>query len=335
MKLMTFKFNGQVKIGAVLPDNYILDLQRAYALYLAETADDLQADKIAQAVIPGNMVEFLRGGEYAQQAALEAFNYTQKKERSLCGINEEWLFYRREDVKILAPLQPETVMGAGPGLEEPDNPQMHRYIEFYLKSAHTVVGPGQPILYLPAQAKYYDCTTELGVIIGKPGRYIPEDKVLEHIYGFTVAHNVYCDRLQVGWEGTMFHVRYSEGTSFDHAAPLGPWIVTKDEVGDPEKLGMQLFVNGLLRDDLNTKDLLRGIKEFVSYCSTFITLDPGVLILSGSPNGPVFGKDHNGRPVIKDLRDNPRYLQPGDLVRSVIEKIGELENPVKEWKGGN
>jgi len=334
MKLVTFKFNGQLKIGAVLQDNYVLDLQRAYALYLAKEEQDLQADGMAQALIPGDMVEFLRGGQLAQEAAQKAYDYAKEQEHSLLGINEEWLFYSLEDVKLLAPLQPLTVIGAGPGLEEPNNQQMHSYIEFYLKSEHTVVGPGAPILYLPEQAQNFDCTVELGVIIGKPGRHIPEDKVMDHIYGFTVAHNVYCEKLQVGWEGTMFHVRYSEGTSFDNACPTGPWIVTKDEVGDPDNLNMLLYVNGKVRDKLNSKDLLRGVKEFVSYCSTFITLEPGLLILSGSSNGPVLGKDADGRPVIKDLRKNPAYLKPGDVVRSVIENVGELENPVVEWKGG-
>ncbi|HHU76562.1 MAG TPA: fumarylacetoacetate hydrolase family protein [Firmicutes bacterium] len=334
MKLTTFKFNGQLKIGAVLADNHILDLQRACALQLAEEEKDLQADGMAQVLIPGNMVEFLRGGKLAQDAARKAYLYAEDLLRTQEGILGEWLFYPLEDVSLRAPLEPLTVIGAGPGLEEADDPQMHNYIEFYLKSGHTVVGPGAPILHLPGQAQNFDCNVELGVIIGLPGRHIPPEKIMEHIYGFTVISNVYCEKLQVGWEGTMFHVRYSEGTSFDNACPTGPYIVTREEVGDPENLEMKLFVNGTLRDSTNTKDLLRGIKEFVSYCSTFITLEPGLLILCGSPLGPVLGKDGDGRPVIKDLRQNPSYLKPGDRVRSVVEKVGALENPVVEWKGG-
>ncbi|MGM0437931.1 MAG: fumarylacetoacetate hydrolase family protein [Bacillota bacterium] len=332
MKYGTFKFNGRKRIGAVC-GNYLVDVQRAYALYLDQKEDDGQADEMAKALIPADFGEFLNSGEKAWEAARKGFEFVKDLEKNILGINEEFIFYNLDDVKILKPYQPKTIMCAGPELEDPENKDMHDYIEFYLKSSHTVIDPGEAIYYEGDHTGRIDCEPELALVMGKKGRFLDEDNVLDHVFGYTVLSDVYSlDRLQVGWEGTMFHVRYGEGESFDNSAPLGPWVVTKDEIENPENLKLKKYVNGELVAESNTSDLLRSVKEFASYCSTFFTMTPDILISTGNPDGVVFGTDDKGVPVIKDMRENPVQLKPGDEVICEVENIAELKNPVVDYK---
>ncbi|HHW01334.1 MAG TPA: fumarylacetoacetate hydrolase family protein [Thermoanaerobacterales bacterium] len=335
MKYATFKFNGMKMIGALL-DEYLVDVQRAYALYLKEVEKDNQADEMARVLIPDDFIEFLEAGEKSWEAAKTAYNFVKDMDKETLGINEEYIFYPLKNVKILEPLRPRTIMAPGPELEDPSDKSMYNYIEFYLKSEHAVVGPGVPIIKESKFTGRIDFEPELALVIGKRGRFLDRENVLDHVFGYTIMNDVYSiDRLVVGWEGTMFHVRYGEGASFDNSAPIGPWIVTKDEIENPENLTLRKYVNGELVDERNTSQLLRSVREFASYCSTYFTLQPGLMIATGYPNGLVFGKDSNNRPVIKDLRKSPRYLNADDRVACEIEGIGRLENLVIEFDGGN
>jgi acylpyruvate hydrolase len=328
LKLVSFKFNGRTKVGAGL-NNIVVDLQAVYAHYLKHVEGDGQADELSAVLIPDNMLDFLRNGERSHEAAKTAFAYASTLEEDCLGINEEFLFYPLEQVKIKPPYQPETVLLAGPGLEDPSDVMMHEYLEFFLKAPHTVVGPEDSILYDANVSEQFDSETHLGVIIGKPGRFIEEEDVRNHIYGYIVVNNIVArDKLQVGWEGWMWHVRYGEGASFDNSAPTGPYIVTKDEVEDHDQLTLRKYVNGQLVEEHRTSDLLRKVDQFVSYLSTFLTLEPGILISTGSPGGWVLGKDEKGNPVIKAGKQETQFLKPGDVVTAEIESVGTLTNPV-------
>jgi acylpyruvate hydrolase len=335
LKYTTFKFNGAKIIGALL-DDHLVDVQRAYALYLSEQEKDNQADEIARVIIPGDFTEFLEAGKRSWEAAKTAYNYVKDMDKETLGINEEYIFYPLKKVKIVEPFRPKSILAPGPELEDPSDKNMHNYIEFYLKSEHAIIGPGEPIKKESESVGRIDFEPELALVIGKKGRFLNEEDILDHVFGYTIVNDVYSiDKLQVGWEGTMFHVRYGEGASFDNSAPIGPWVVTKDEIEDPENLTLRKYVNGELVDERNTSQLLRKVREFASYCSTFLTLQPSLMISTGYPNGPVFGKDSDGKPVIKDLRENPRYLNAGDRVTCEIEGIGKLDNPVIELDRGN
>jgi|GEM_PF-351755 len=332
MKYGTFKFNGKERIGA-LKDNCLVDVQRAYALYLKEEEGDGQADEMARAIISNDFLEFLESGKEAWEAARTGFEYVKDSPKDKLGINEEFIFYNLEDVKILKPYQPKTIMCAGPELEDPENNDMHDYIEFYLKSSHTIIDPGEEIYYEGDHTGRIDFEPELALVIGEKGRFLEEDEILDHVFGYTILTDVYSlDKLQVGWEGTMFHVRYGEGESFDNSAPIGPWVVTKDEIENPENLKLKKYINDELVVESNTSDLLRSVKEFASYCSTFFTMKPEILISTGNPDGVVFGTDDEGIPVIKDVRANKVQLKPGDKVRCEIENIGKIENPVIDYR---
>lgn len=332
MRYSTFKFNGRCKIGALL-DDYLVDVQRAYALFLKEVEKDEQADYIAEAIIPDDFIKFLEAGEKSWEASKSAYEYVKSMDKKTLGINEEFIFYSLADVKLQKPIKPKTIMCAGPELEDPDDEKMYNYLEFFLKAQDTAIAPYAPILKDNALGRM-NCVPELALVFGKKGRFLTENNILDHVFGYTILCDVFSvDRLVVGWEGTMFHVRYGEGASFDTSASIGPWIVTKDEIGNPEDLVMKKYINDELVETTSTKDLLRSVKEFTSYCSIFYTIQPDILVSTGNPNALNFGIDVNGRPVLKDLRNHKTYIEAGDKITCEIEGIGKLENTVVG--GGN
>ncbi len=326
MRIAAFEHDGEWKLGAV-EGHRVADLERAYALYLHEVRGDAQAPDAAGVRIPRDLLAFLRGGERSWEAARQGLEHVSAK-YEVRGLRNGTIWRDLSDVRLLAPLSPETVLCAGPDLDPDSGMDLEGHREFYLKSAHTVIGPGEAVLHQPGGADKLLCEAELGIVLGGSGRHLSPAEAEKIVFGYTVFTDVYdAEKLAVGWEGWHFHNLYGEGASFDTAAPLGPWVVTKDEVGDPTTLEVCLSVNGSERARYRIGELQRGVFEFLSYLSTFFTLEPGILIAGGSPAGPRFGTSPDGYPAI--LNDPVDVLSPDDRIRSEITGIGVLENPGK------
>ncbi len=327
MKIAAFEYDGEWKLGAV-EGGRVADLERAYALYLHEVRGDAQALDVARVRIPRDLLTFLRGGERSMEAARQGLEHVSGKEgEGVMGLRNGAIWRSLADIRLLAPLKPESVICAGPELDPASGMDLEPHRELYLKSAHTLIGPGEAVLHQPGGADKLLCEVELGVVIGGAGRFLSPAEAEEIVFGYTVFTDVYdAEKLAVGWEGWHFHNLYGEGASFDTAAPIGPWVVTKEEAGDPAGLEAGLSVNGSERARFRFGDLQRGVFEFMSYVSTFFTLEPGILIAGGSPAGPRFGATPEGYPAI--LNHPADVLSPGDTIRSEIAGIGVLENPV-------
>ncbi len=183
----------------------------------------------------------------------------------------------------------------------------------FMKPTTTVSGPGDPIS-LPACSRGpevdYEC--ELAVVIGKQGRDIPEDRALEHVFGYTAANDVSARRWQKH-NGT----QWVRGKSFDGFCPLGPALVTPDEIPDPQSLGLRTVLNGQVMQQGNTSDMIFTVAQVVSFLSQDTTLLPGTVILTGTPPGVGFA------------RTPPVFLAAGDQVTVEVEGIGALVNPVR------
>jgi 2-keto-4-pentenoate hydratase/2-oxohepta-3-ene-1,7-dioic acid hydratase in catechol pathway len=320
MKLVTFEYGSRRAIGAVEGDT-VVDLQPAYAAQLAEAEGDPQAEVIAAARIPPVMTAFIAGLEPAWRAAGQALAYGRPS-------------YPLSDVRLLAPLVPPVILNSGQNYwdhREEKPPVEQHDPEFFLKASLGVVGPGDPVVLDPIVTSKLDYEVELGVIIGRPGRHIPRERALEHVFGYTVTNDVTArDRQAVPHPEGGFEYRLGPGKNFDTCAPIGPWIVTRDEIADPQELGLRTYVNGDLRQSNSTAKMIWDVATIVSFFSDFYTLQPGVLIETGTPGGTAWATDPEigGRPYSRDDVRRAGYLQPGDVVTVEIDGIGSLTNPI-------
>ncbi len=181
---------------------------------------------------------------------------------------------------------------------------------FFSKSYTSIIGPGAAI---PASADWtnsVDYEVELGVVIGRGGRNIKKGQAYDHVYGYTIINDVTSRTLQ------QKHKQWFLGKNFDGFCPMGPWLVTSDEVGDVEQLTVSTHVNGELRQSAKIADLIFDIPTLIHDLSAVTTLYPGDIIATGTPSGVGLGFDP------------PKFLQPGDLVSLKIDKLGTLQSPV-------
>jgi 2-keto-4-pentenoate hydratase/2-oxohepta-3-ene-1,7-dioic acid hydratase in catechol pathway len=179
----------------------------------------------------------------------------------------------------------------------------------FAKLPNSLVGPGDPIV-VPPISDQVDYEAELGVVIGASARGVSAENARDHVLGFTCVNDVSARDLQLGDQ------QWTRGKSLDTFCPVGPWIVTPDEIPDPHSLNIRCVVNGEVMQDASTGDMVFDVDSLISFISQGITLEPGDLIATGTPGGVGF------------LRQPPRYLTPGDVVRVEIDRIGHLENPV-------
>ncbi|GCE25964.1 gentisate 1,2-dioxygenase [Dictyobacter alpinus] len=180
----------------------------------------------------------------------------------------------------------------------------------FTKAPTTVNGPFGEIIIDPTVSEEIDWEVELGVIIGQKGKNIREDEAMNYVFGYTVLNDVTARDLQSR------HKQFFKGKSLDGSCPMGPWIVTADEVRDPHNLALQLRVNGAVKQDSNTKQMIFSIPEMIATLSLGMTLEPGDIIATGTPSGVGFS------------RVPPEFLRPGDIMESEIEGLGTLRNPV-------
>jgi 2-keto-4-pentenoate hydratase/2-oxohepta-3-ene-1,7-dioic acid hydratase in catechol pathway len=320
MKLVTFQHGHRRSIGAVDGET-VVDLQAAYAAYLAEIEGDPRAAEIAAVRIPPDMASFIAGLEPSWEAAVQAFAHG--------GAS-----YPIDEVRLLAPLVPPVILNSGQNYwdhREEKPPVEQHDPEFFLKSPLAVIGPDEPVVLDPVVTAKLDYEVELGVIIGKPGRHIPRERALEHVFGYTVCNDVTArDRQAVPHPEGGFEYRLGPGKNFDTAAPIGPWIVTRDEIPDPQALGLRTYVNGELRQNNTTGKMIWDVSTVVAFFSDFYTLQPGVLIETGTPGGTAWATDPEigGRPYEREDVTRAGYMQPGDVVTVEIDGIGSLTNPI-------
>lgn len=189
--------------------------------------------------------------------------------------------------------------------------QTPEHLVVFTKAPTTVNGPHSDILVDDAVSAEMDWEVELALVIGVGGRGISKDDALKHVFGYTVVNDVSARDIQ------MNHKQFFLGKSLDGACPMGPWIVTADEVPDPQALNLRSWVNGELKQDSNTRQQIFDIVTTISVLSRGMTLEPGDVIATGTPAGVGFA------------RTPPEYLRPGDVVECAVEGIGRLRNPVR------
>lgn len=227
------------------------------------------------------------------------------------------------ETRLLAPiLHPEKMLCVAVnyeshGEEQNVTPPTEPY--FFTKSRNALIGPGEDIL-LPKISKKVDWEVELAVVMGKTGKYIPRESAMDYVAGYTIANDVSFRDLQfpLGWpeKPGALGLNWLKGKGLDGAFPLGPYLVTKDEVREPNNLRISLTVNGDTKQDSNTSDMVVKVDRLIESASSGITLRPGDIISTGTPLGVAI---FSGQP----------FLKPGDVVECTISGIGTLRNKVR------
>jgi 2-keto-4-pentenoate hydratase/2-oxohepta-3-ene-1,7-dioic acid hydratase in catechol pathway len=314
MKVVNFWRDQNIRLGLLL-DNEILELALAASL-LQPGEKGFFSDTLS----------LIRGGEKALSAA-----------RRLAALRPAHALHRLDQVKLAAPILPSTILCAGSNYREHNDeklgsPTSGKEPEFFLKTSDSVIGPEEAIQYDEKLTCKLDCETELGIVIGAPGRHIAKERALEHVFGYTIVNDVTARDRQVRRSGSFTWYELGRGKAFDTSAPIGPCITTADEIPDPQALGLRTRVNGELRQSSNTQNMIWSCADLIHVFSTNFTLKPGMVIITGTPAGTAWSSDKelggHWQPK-QGLVAATRYFLPGDIVECEIERIGILRNPVR------
>lgn len=317
MKIANYAKDGKECIGLVV-ENHLIDPLEVLAI----------TDTTQRAYF-SDTVAFIKSGELGLKIAHEIIknaHSSAKKELS--------------KVKLLAPIMPSTILCSGSNYkdhnkEKANTPISGKEPEFFIKTSDCVVGPGPTLIFDSKLSSKLDCETELAIIVGKVGRHIPVEKALEYVYGYTIINDATVRDKQVRTSPEGF-VWYEVGRSkvFDSSAPMGPWIVTADEIKDPQNLRLRTRINGELRQSASTSNMIFSCAELIHFFSTNLTLKPGMVIITGTPGGtawstdPTLGGKWVGGDGSETLIPASGYCKPGDEIECEMDNIGILKNTV-------
>jgi 2-keto-4-pentenoate hydratase/2-oxohepta-3-ene-1,7-dioic acid hydratase in catechol pathway len=297
MKFVTFRHNARISPGVLHGEHHIVDLGSAEA---------------ARLQIPGESLAAVIAGGTPIQAAV----------RALLAAAPRGTLLAIDEVELLAPIPrpaknvfcvgrnyvdhvKEGVSAGIPGAGLPQVPQ------FFSKPPTAVIGPGAAIRIGPQVTAELDYEIELGVIIGTGGRDIAPEAAFEHVFGYTIINDISARDLQRS------HGQWFKGKALDTSCPIGPWIVTRDEIPSVEALALTLTVNGETRQHARCSQMIFDVPTLIASLSAGLTLEAADIIATGTPAGVGF----SFKP--------PRFLNDGDVVVACIEGIGQLRNPVE------
>jgi acylpyruvate hydrolase len=306
MRFVTFQSEKREKIGVVINES-VIDLNKAYQLYLNQQGV-ARSQEIADVLLPGNMVQFLEGGEASLEAANQAVQFALENSTNEVSSSLSKTYLKAPVTK------PGKILCVGHNYREHILEMKREIPEFpviFAKFANAVNGPSDEIP-LPAITNQLDYEAEFAFVIGKQAKNVTKEDALEYVAGYTIVNDVTARDLQ------RRTLQWFQGKNLDGSAPMGPWIVTKDEIPNPSGLEVSLTVNGEVRQKTNTENLVFDVPFLVEFLSHIMTLEPGDVVCTGTPGGVGFARE----PQV--------FLQDGDVVRVEIEKIGAIENKVKE-----
>ncbi|MEH7547849.1 2-hydroxyhepta-2,4-diene-1,7-dioate isomerase [Bacillus sp. AFS076308] len=309
MKLITFSREGVSRVGAVEGNN-VIDLNLAYQSLL-ESEGQLRYRQIAEAYVPSDMNGLLQGGKESLAKAEEAIQFALKNKED----KGRKLVLSTDEVKVEAPVpNPGKMICVGHNYRE-HILEMKREIPqhpvVFAKFANTVIGPEDDIPFFPI-SEQLDYEAEFAFVIGKRARNVSQEDALDYVAGYTIVNDVTYRDIQ------RRTLQWLQGKTVEGSAPMGPWLITTDELENPSGLEVVLTVNGEERQHTNTANLVFSVQYLVEFLSNLMTLEPGDVILTGTPGGVGFAM-------------NPQtFLKDGDVVKIEIDQIGSLENTVKK-----
>jgi len=312
MKLVTFVQDNQERIGAIDSAGRVVDLHKAYAAYLGAVESNSHGDEMAAITFGRDMAELLKRGSSALEAARQAIAHAAANPGKFFVID-------REQVRLLAPVpRPGALISAGKNFSDhvsemsskkgPGNPVA------FLKLPGSVIGPEDDIPH-PPEVKNLDYEVELAIVIGKPCVDVSVDEALDYVAGYSTFNDISARDVIRGENKSGIHLM---GKSFPGFAPMGPYLVTSDEIDDPQNLKLSLRVNGEIRQDSNLSYMIFKIRDMIAYWSQ-LGLNPGDVLTTGTPRGVAAGRKPD---------QAPWWLKPGDIVEAEVENLGQLKNRI-------
>jgi 2-keto-4-pentenoate hydratase/2-oxohepta-3-ene-1,7-dioic acid hydratase in catechol pathway len=299
MKLLSFRYQNRVAAG-VMTANGILDLKVAAelageALDLSSVLSIIQGGEAALAACRRLAARPDPGAALLQEGQIEKLAPLPRLVRNAFCVGRNYLDHLNEGAVAM-----------GREAKLPEAPQ------FFTKATHALVGPGAEVRLDARLTRRFDYEVELAVIIGRGGRDIAAEDAYEHVFGYTIANDVTARDLQ------RRHEQWFKGKSLDTTLPLGPVIVTRDEIPDPTALELTMSINGQERQRARVAQMIFDIPAVIASLSAGLTLEPGDVIATGTPSGVGFAMNP------------PQYLHDGDEMVATIDGIGELRNRVVE-----
>jgi 2-keto-4-pentenoate hydratase/2-oxohepta-3-ene-1,7-dioic acid hydratase in catechol pathway len=325
MRLVTFEDRaGRSHIGAKISEEQIVDLTCACALYLRDVEKNSSFQRVAEAHTPGDMRRFFEGGDKALGLARNALNYIQQ-ERHTTGVSEESLVFQTSQVKIKAPIIPKKffhtagnfrehhVEAEKAGFSHPVLP----WIVFF-QNVDAIIGPDEPVVYPSHLTRELDYELELAVVLKKSGKHFSAEEATDYIGGYVIFNDITARDIQ---RTEMKSGVFSFCKGIDTFCPLGPHIVTADEIENPHNLAMELRVNGEPRQRSHSSKMSVTIPQILAHYSA-MGYSAGDVVSTGTVSG------------VAAFSGDPQawYLKPGDVMECEIEKIGILRNPVISWE---
>ena len=319
MKIVNFKLDGATRVGIQDGDSVVdlLAAQRAQP-FLGGAAE-------AQL---GDTISLIQNWATLEAAIGQAVGRSRQGGAGRIALGQ---------VTLVAPMMPTTILCSGSNYlshnkEKAGSDISGKEPEFFVKTRDCVIGPDQPIVLDRVLTKKLDGEVELAAVIGKPGRHIPVDQALQHVFGYTIVNDVTARDRQVRSRPDGSHwYELGRGKVFDSSAPMGPCIVTADEIPDPQQLMVRSWVNGELRQISSTSQMIWPVAELVHFFSINVTLRPGMMIITGTPSGTAWSTDTElgGKWSGTDgMVPAKGYLKDGDVIVCEVDAIGRLSNPV-------
>ncbi len=326
MKLVTFSWGArELGIGAVTANRSIVDLNTAYALYLRNVEQEGAFYALADARVPADMRGLFQNGDRGLDAARVALDYALQEGPEAKGANGEPVFFRREAVRIKAPIIPKKFFHtAGNFREHHIEAQKARFSHpvlpwiVFFQNVDAIIGPDEEIIYPEHLTEELDYELELAVVMKKTGKHFSAERAGEYIGGYVIFNDITARDIQ---RTEMKSGVFSFCKGIDTFCPLGPHIVTADEIPNANNLAMELRVNGKTRQQSHSSKMSVTVPEIIAHYSP-MGYSAGDVLSTGTVSGVAA---FSGDP--KSL-----YLKPGDVVECEIEKIGVLRNPVVSYR---
>jgi 2-keto-4-pentenoate hydratase/2-oxohepta-3-ene-1,7-dioic acid hydratase in catechol pathway len=324
MRLITFEDPARrSRIGAVT-DNGVVDLNFAAALYLRDVEHEGAFYRLADALVPSNMLALFQGGDTSLEAARKAFDYARQNEGAT-GPSGETIFYSTSEVKLKAPIIPRKFFHTAGNFREHHEEATkagfsHPVLPWivFFQNVDAIIGHDEPVIYPEHLTQELDYELELAVVLKKGGKHFSPDEAADYVGGYVIFNDITARDIQ---RREMKSGVFSFCKGIDTFCPLGPWIVTADEIANPHNLAMELRVNGESRQRSHSSKMSVKIPEILSHYSP-MGYSAGDVISTGTVSG------------VAAFSGDPKawYLKPGDVMECEIEKIGVLRNPVISWE---